>query len=80
MRFVQEQENNRPEKGSFIHLATNFQRQVQIMDTTQANETEANTAPTIAKKKQGKLQKKNISRYTPTNGRMTKEQEDLKRA
>jgi len=41
MRFVLEQENNRPEKGSFIHLATNFQRQVQIIDTTQENNPQA---------------------------------------
>ena len=33
MRFVQKQENNRPEKGSLIHLATNFQKQVQIRRT-----------------------------------------------
>ena len=38
MTFVHEQENNRPEKGSLIHLAKNFQKQVQVMDTTQENE------------------------------------------
>ena len=29
LRFVHEQENNKPEKGSLIHSATNFQKQVQ---------------------------------------------------
>ena len=77
MRFVHEQENNRPEKGSLIHLATNFQKQsVQGMNTTQENEIETNTVPLIAKKKKRKTTKRNISRYTLTNGRMTKEQED----
>jgi len=40
MRFVHEQENNRPEKGSLIHFATSFQKQVQMMDTTQEKERE----------------------------------------
>ena len=38
MTFVYEQENNRPEKGSLIDLAKKFQKQVQVMDTTQENE------------------------------------------
>ena len=51
MRYLHEQENNKPEKGSLINLATNFQKQVQMMDTAQENERETNTAPMIAKKK-----------------------------
>ena len=67
MRFVHEQEN-KPETGSFIHLAKNFQKQVQMMATTQENKNKTNTAPMIAKKR--KTTKINISRYTLTNGRM----------
>jgi len=44
-----------------------------MMDNTQENETETNTAPMIAKK----IKKRNISRYTLTMG-VIKEQEDLK--
>ena len=36
MRFAHEQEN-KPEKGSLIHFAKNFQKQVQMMATTQEN-------------------------------------------
>ena len=72
---MHDQENNKPEKGSLIHFATNFQKRVQIMDTIQENETETNTAPMIAKKER-KTTKRNISRYILTNGRMAKEQED----
>ena len=54
--------------------------QVKLTYTTQENETETNTAPIIAKKKKKrKTTKRNISRYTVTNGRMTKEQEDSKK-
>ena len=49
------------------------------MDTTQENETETNTAPMIGKKKR-KTTKRNISRHTLTNGRMTKEQDYLKKS
>ena len=79
MRFVHEQENNKPEKGYLIYLARNFQNQVRMMDITQENETETDTTPMIAKKKKENY-KIYISRYTPTNGRMTKEQEDLKKS
>ncbi len=56
MRFVHEQENNKPEKGSLIHLATNFQKQVQIEDVTHQSETATDTAPLIAKKDKRKMQ------------------------
>ena len=53
MTFVHEQENNRPEKGSLMDFAKNFQKQVQVKDTAQENEIETNTAPIIANKKIG---------------------------
>ena len=54
MTFVHEQENNKPEKESLIHWATNFQKQVQMMDSTQENESETNTAPKKKKKENNK--------------------------
>ena len=57
MTFVYEQANNRSEKGSLIHLTTNFQKQVQVTDMKKENETETNTAPMTAKKRKGKRQK-----------------------
>ena len=65
MRFVHDQENNKPEKGSLINLATNFQKQVQMMDTTLEKERETNTVPMIAKKR--KKYKKNKHRVLQGN-------------
>ena len=58
MRFVHGQEN-KLEKGSLLHWATNFKKKVQLMDTTQENKTEANPSPMIAKKKKKKKDCKN---------------------
>ena len=52
MRFVHEQEN-KPEKGSIIHFAKHFQKQVQMMATTQEIK---NKQPQWLQKKE-KLQK-----------------------
>ena len=62
MRFVHEQGNNKPEKGSLIHSTTNFQKQVQMMDTTQQNETETNTAPNDCKEQQQQQQKRKLQK------------------
>ena len=58
MRFVHEQQNDNPEKESLIHLATNFPKMVQMMDTSQENETEIYAAPMIAKKRKKNYKKK----------------------
>ena len=70
MRFVHEQENNKIEKGSLIHLATNFQKQVHVMDIHSLDRLQkicfrktkqkTNTAPMIPKKTRTNVSKSRI--------------------
>ena len=55
IQFVNKHEHNKPEKVSQIHLVRNFQKQVQIEDSTQENETATNTVPLIARKTKEKF-------------------------